>query len=151
MISYSFNLFAANSGPSVGMWPELCIVTGEMKAHRNLIFLEILWGSRLGKKYIYFSLFFSSCQQMEEKMWAHYLKTIWGFLLSTVNQSCSFCAGAAGAVQFAYIYVWVSFLDYSNHLSVFWSCTSSKFLLSKIECVFVGVWCFKWWATIKKN
>lgn len=39
MISYSFNLFAADSDPILGVWPVLRIVTGEMKAQRNLIFL----------------------------------------------------------------------------------------------------------------
>lgn len=50
MISYSFNLFAAIQAPA-GPWTRLGIVTGEMKAQRNLIFLWTLGGIQPVKKY----------------------------------------------------------------------------------------------------
>ena len=69
--------------------------------------------SQSKKIYIFFPSFFLRRRQTEEKgkKVSCYLKTIWGFPLSTVNQCCSFCGRGAEAVHFAYIYrpatVWV--------------------------------------------
>lgn len=111
MISYSFNLSAAIQAPA---WAcGRCYALWQVKWKPREISSSYKRSEAFSqsKKYFFLPVLSEAPTDGRRKKVSCYLKTIWGFPLSTVNQ-CSFCK--AEAVNFAYItilpIVWVAFL-----------------------------------------